>query len=48
MVHSGDKLNEIAFYFGVTMKSIWAMNPWLHESTKIATGEILRLPPPTK
>jgi hypothetical protein len=48
MVHSGDKLNEIAFYFGVTMQSIWAMNPWLHESTKITVGEILRLPPPTK
>jgi len=48
MVHSGDKLNEIAFYFGVMMQSIWAMNPWLHESTKITVGEILRLPPPTK
>ena len=48
MVHAGDKLNEIAYYFGVTMKSIWAMNPWLHESTTIAAGEILRLPPPTK
>lgn len=48
MIHTGDKLNEIAFYFGVTMADIWAMNPWLHETTKIATGEILRLPPPTK
>ena len=48
MIHTGDKLNEIAFYFGVTMEEIWAMNPWLHESTKITTGEILRLPPPTK
>ena len=48
MAHPGDKLNEIAYYFGVTMEDIWAMNPWLHESTKIATGEILRLPPPTK
>jgi hypothetical protein len=48
MIHVGDKLNEIAFYFGVTMADIWAMNPWLHETTKIATGEILRLPPPTK
>ena len=48
MVHTGDKLNEIAFYFGVSMADIWAMNPWLHETTKIATGEILRLPPPTK
>jgi hypothetical protein len=48
MIHAGDKLNEIAFYFGVTMNSIWAMNPWLKGSTKIALGEILRLPPPTK
>lgn len=48
MVHQGDKFNEIAYYFGVTTKAIWAMNPWLHESTKIAPGEILRLPPPTK
>jgi len=48
MIHAGDKLNEIAFYFGVTMNSIWAMNPWLKGSTKITLGEILRLPPPTK
>ena len=48
MIHTGDKLNEIAFYFGVSMADIWAMNPWLHETTKIATGEIVRLPPPTK
>lgn len=48
MIHTGDKLNEIAFYFGVTMQDLWAMNPWLQGTTKIATGEILRLPPPTK
>jgi len=48
MIHTGDKLNEIAYYFGVTLKDIWAMNPWLHESTKVTAGEILRLPPPTK
>jgi len=48
MIHTGDKLNEIAYYFGVTMQNIWAMNPWLHDSTKITAGEILRLPPPTK
>jgi hypothetical protein len=48
MVHQGDKLNQIAYYFGVTMKQIWAMNLWLNNGTAIKPGEILRLPPPTK
>jgi LysM repeat protein len=46
-VRSGDNLFSIANYFGVSMDSIYARNPWLR-NTGLRAGQELRLPPPTR
>jgi LysM repeat protein len=46
-VRSGDNLFSIANYFGVSMDSIYARNPWLR-NTGLRAGQQLRLPPPTR
>jgi LysM repeat protein len=46
-VRSGDNLYSIARYFGVSMDSIYARNPWLR-NTHLRAGQQLRLPPPTR
>jgi len=46
-VRSGDNLFSIARYFGVSMDSIYARNPWLR-NTHLRAGQHLRLPPPTR
>jgi LysM repeat protein len=46
-VRSGDNLFSIARYFGVSMDSIYARNPWLR-NTHLRAGQQLRLPPPTR
>jgi LysM repeat protein len=46
-VRSGDNLFSIAHYFGVSMDSIYARNPWLRDSG-LRAGQQLRLPPPTR
>ena len=46
-VRSGDNVYSIARYFGVSMDSIYARNPWLRDSG-LRAGQQLRLPPPTR
>jgi LysM repeat protein len=46
-VRSGDNLYSIAHYFGVSVDSIYARNPWLKNS-HLRAGQELRLPPPTR
>jgi len=46
-VRSGDNVFSIAHYFGVSMDSIYARNPWLRK-TGLHAGQQLRLPPPTR
>jgi LysM domain len=46
-VRSGDNLFSIAHYFGVSVDSIYARNPWLR-GTGLRAGQQLRLPPPTR
>jgi LysM domain len=46
-VRSGDNLFSIAHYFGVSMDSLYARNPWLRNSG-LRAGQQLRMPPPTR
>ena len=46
VIRSGDNLSSIANYFGVSLKSVKAMNPWLVNGLKV--GHDLRMPPPTR
>lgn len=46
-VRRGDNVFSIANYFGVSMDSIYARNPWLR-NTGLRAGQQLRLPPPTR
>jgi hypothetical protein len=46
-VRSGDNVYSIANYFGVTVNSIYARNPWL-KNKGLRAGQELRLPPPTR
>jgi LysM repeat protein len=46
-VRRGDNLFSIANYFGVSLDSIYARNPWLRTSG-LRQGQQLRLPPPTR
>jgi hypothetical protein len=45
-VRAGDNLFSIANYFGVSLDSIYAMNPWVRNGLR--PGQELRLPPPTR
>jgi LysM repeat protein len=47
VVRSGDNLFSIGKYFGVSVDSIHAMNPWTR-TTGLKSGQQLRLPPPTR
>ena len=46
-VRSGDNLYSIAHYFGVSLDSIYARNPWAR-TQGLRPGRELRLPPPTR
>ena len=45
-VRAGDNLFSIANYFGVSLDSIYARNPWVRNGLR--PGQELRLPPPTR
>jgi hypothetical protein len=45
-VRSGDNLYSIANYFGVSLKTVQAWNPWTQNGLK--TGRELRIPTPTR
>ena len=45
-IRSGDNLYSIANYFGVSLKTIQAWNPWTQDGLKI--GRELRIPTPTR
>jgi LysM repeat protein len=47
VVRSGDNLFSIGKYFGVSVDTIHAMNPWTRTSG-LKAGQQLRLPPPTR
>lgn len=46
VVRSGDNLYSIVNYFGVSMKTVKAWNPWTADGLK--AGRALRIPPPTR
>ena len=46
-VRAGDNLYSIANYFGVSIDSIYARNPWTR-TQGLRAGQELRLPPPTR
>ena len=45
-IRSGDNLYSIANYFGVSLKTVQAWNPWTQSGLK--TGRELRIPTPTR
>ena len=45
-VRSGDNLYSIANYFGVSLKTVQAWNPWTQDGLKV--GRALRIPTPTR
>ena len=46
-VRAGDNLYSIAHWFGVSLDSIYARNPWTR-TEGLRAGQELRLPPPTR
>lgn len=46
-IRSGDNLSSIANYFGHTLDTVYARNPWT-KTTPLRAGQELRLPPPTR
>jgi LysM repeat protein len=46
-VRSGDNLASIAHYFGVSLDSIYALNPWAR-TTGLRAGQHLRITTPTR
>ena len=46
VIRSGDNLFSIGKYFGVPLKTITALNPWV--SSGLTVGRALQLPPPTR
>jgi LysM repeat protein len=46
VVRSGDNLYSIVNYFGVSLKTVKAWNPWTTNGLKVGRG--LRIPPPTR
>ncbi|HUP54028.1 MAG TPA: LysM domain-containing protein, partial [Methylomirabilota bacterium] len=46
-VRSGDNLYSIAHWFGISLDSIYARNPWTR-TQHLRAGQQLRLPPPTR
>jgi len=47
VVRSGDNLSSIANYFGVRLKTVETLNPWV-STIQLRAGQPLRLPPPTR
>ena len=47
VVRSGDNLASIAHYFGVSLDSIYALNPWAR-TTGLRAGQHLRITTPTR
>jgi hypothetical protein len=47
IVRSGDNLVSIAHWFGVSLDTVHAMNPWTL-TVGLRAGQDLRLPPPTR
>jgi LysM repeat protein len=47
VIRAGDNLYSIAHWFGVSLDSIYALNPWLR-TTPLRAGEELRIPTPTR
>ena len=45
-IRSGDNLYSIANYFGVSLKTVQAWNPWTQSGLKV--GRELRIPTPTR
>ena len=46
VIRSGDNLYSIANYFGVSLKTVQAWNPWTQDGLKV--GRALRIPTPTR
>ena len=46
VVRSGDNMTSIANYFGVSLTTVRAMNPWTKNG--LTVGRELRIPPPTR
>jgi hypothetical protein len=46
VIRSGDNLYSIANYFGVSLKTVQAWNPWTQDGLKV--GRTLRIPTPTR
>ena len=46
VVRSGDNLFSIANYFGVSLNTVKAWNPWTQNGLVVGRG--LRIPPPTR
>jgi LysM repeat protein len=46
VIRSGDNLYSIVNYFGVSLKTVKAWNPWTASGLKVGRG--LRVPPPTR
>jgi LysM repeat protein len=46
VIRSGDNLYSIVNYFGVSLKTVKAWNPWTSNGLKVGRG--LRIPPPTR
>jgi hypothetical protein len=47
-VRAGDNLFSIAHWFGVSLQSIYAMNPQYANGAHLRAGDPLRMPPPTR
>lgn len=47
-VRAGDNLFSIAHWFGVSLPSIYAMNPQYANGAHLRAGDPLRMPPPTR
>lgn len=47
VIRSGDNLYSIAHWFGVSLDSIYALNPWVR-TTPLRAGQELRIPTPTR
>jgi hypothetical protein len=47
-VRAGDNLFSIAHWFGVSLSSIYAMNPQYANGAHLRAGDQLRMPPPTR
>jgi hypothetical protein len=47
-VRAGDNLFSIAHWFGVSLQSIYALNPQYANGAHLRAGDQLRMPPPTR